>query len=329
MVKMEIINESEEKISILLKETDRAFVNALRRSLMSDTPKMAIETVRFQMGTFDVCLSCGHRNGAAIAREASGGSGCDNCGKKLDKEGVDYAVWETNGPLPDEMIAQRLAMVPIPTNHEEYHFEASCPTCKDLVAEDRGCMTCNMIYTCTAYGSKEGSTVTAGDMVFLGAQSLEIPEHYRTIPITKLYKGQMLEFIAIAVMGVGSEHAKWSPVCGVTFVPRSVAIINNKVRARVLFRLKLGITARDFDKKGRLEDIDKVKTLITELHHVGDGTEEKVEFKDAITIEEIPGEFIFSFETDGSMAPQTALKKAAASLSMSFGSLEEDFAAVL
>jgi hypothetical protein len=29
------------------------------------------------------------------------------------------------------------------------------------------------------------------------------------------------------------------------------------------------------------------------------------------------------------MAPQTALKKAAASLSMSFGSLEEDFAAVL
>ena len=63
MVKMEIINESEEKISILLKETDRAFVNALRRSLMSDTPKMAIETVRFQMGTFDLCLSCGHRNG--------------------------------------------------------------------------------------------------------------------------------------------------------------------------------------------------------------------------------------------------------------------------
>ena len=234
MVKMEIINESEEKISILLKETDRAFVNALRRSLMSDTPKMAIETVRFQMGTFDVCLSCGHRHGAAIAREASGGSGCNNCGKKLDKEGVDYAVWETNGPLPDEMIAQRLAMVPIPTNHEEYHFEASCPTCKDLVPEDRGCMTCNMIYTCTAYGSKEGSTVTAGDMVFLGAQSLEIPEHYRTIPITKLYKGQMLEFIAIAVMGVGSEHAKWSPVCGVTFVPHSVAIINNRSRDRVV-----------------------------------------------------------------------------------------------
>ena len=107
MVKMEIINESEEKISILLKETDRAFVNALRRSLMSDTPKMAIETVRFQMGTFDVCLSCGHRNGAAIAREASGGSGCDNCGKKLDKEGVDYTVWETNGPLPDERAAPR------------------------------------------------------------------------------------------------------------------------------------------------------------------------------------------------------------------------------
>ncbi len=89
MVKMEIINESEEKISILLKETDRAFVNALRRSLMSDTPKMALGTVQFQKGPFDVCLPCGHRNGAALTRSASGGNSCDNCVKTLDKEGID------------------------------------------------------------------------------------------------------------------------------------------------------------------------------------------------------------------------------------------------
>lgn len=329
MVKMEIIEESAEKIKILFKDTDRAFVNALRRSLMSNTPKMAIETVRFQMGSFDLCLSCSHLNPAAVARDSAGGSGCDNCGKKLEKEGVDYTVWETNGPLPDEMIAQRLAMVPIPTNFEQFHYEETCPNCKELIPEDRGCPACNMIYTCKAFGSKEGTTVTAGDMIYLGDQSLEIPEHYRAIPITKLYKGQMLEFYATAVMGRGSQHAKWSPVCGVSFQPRQVGVLNNKTKAKLLWSLDLEITAKDFDKDGRLEDISKVETLIRELHHVGDGTEVKVDFKDAITVEELPGEFIFSFETDGSMDPQTALKMASSALSTSFSSLEEDLVALL
>jgi DNA-directed RNA polymerase subunit D len=186
-----------------------------------------------------------------------------------------------------------------------------------------------MIYTCKAFGSPEGTTVTAGDMIYLGDESLEIPEHYRTIPITKLYKGQMLEFYATAVMGRGSQHAKWSPVCGVGFVPRHVGILNNKSKAKILWGLNLSITAKDFDKEGRLEDVSKVETLIKELYHVGDGTEKKGDFKEAITIEEVPGEYIFSFETDGSMDPQTALKMASASLSATFNSLGEDLAAVL
>ncbi len=329
MVKIEVIEENDEKMVLLMKGTDRAFANALRRTLMSNTPKMAIETVRFQMGSFDLCLSCSHLNPAAVARESSGGSGCDNCGKKLEKEGVDYTVWETNGPLPDEMIAQRLSMIPIPTNHDDYSHEDTCPNCSELVAEDRGCPSCNMIYTCKAFGSEEGTTVTAGDMVFLGDQSLEIQEKYRSIPITKLFKGQMLEFYATAVMGCGSQHAKWSPVCGITFFQRQVAVLNIKTKAKVLWDLNLNITAKDFDKNGRLEDFHKVETLIKDLHHVGDGTEEKVAFKDAITLEDVPNDFVFSFETDGSMSPQTAMKKAAQALSDNFASLNEDLSLVL
>ena len=247
----------------------------------------------------------------------------------MAQEGVDYTVWETNGALPDEMVAQRLAMIPIPTDHKMFHYEETCPTCKDLVPEDRGCPTCNMIYTCKAFGTEEGMTVTAGDMIYLGDQTLEIPEHYRSIPITKLYKGQMLEFYATAVMGRGSQHAKWSPVCGVSFVPRQVGVLNNKTKAKILWDLNLTIDAKDFDKDGRLEDIEKVETLVKELHHVGDGTETKTEFKDAITIEDIPGEFIFNFETDGSMSPQTALELASSSLSETFSSLGDDLKAVL
>jgi hypothetical protein len=80
---------------------------------------------------------------------------------------------------------------------------------------------------------------------------------------------------------------------------------------------------------GRLEDFAKVETLIKELSHVGDGTEKTGDFKEAVTIEEVPGDYVFSFETDGSMDPKTALKMASASLSATFNSLGEDLAAAL
>ena len=294
MIKTKVIEENDEKISILLSDVERAFVNAIRRTLMSDTPKMAIDTVRFEMGTIE----------------------------------QDGEVWETNGPLPDEVVAQRLAMIPIPTKHDEFHFQDSCPSCADMVVEDRGCPLCTMIYTCKAFGSEDGQTVTAGDMIFIGVGG-NISEKYHSIPITKLSRGQMIEFYATAIMGLGRDHAKWSPVCGITFSPRQVGVLNNKTKAKILWGLKLTITAKDFDSNGRLEDIGKVAQLIEDLHHVGDGTEESVDFKDAITLEDVPGEFILSFETDGSMTPRVAFQKAIQELSGRFGELEEDFAAVV
>jgi len=294
MVKAKIIEENDEKISILLSDSGRAFVNALRRTLMSDTPKMAIDTVRFEMGTIE----------------------------------QDGEVWETNGPLPDEVIAQRLAMIPIPTKHDEFHFQDSCPSCAELVVEDRGCPLCTMIYTCKAFGSEGGRTVTAGDMSFLGAGG-SISEKYHSIPITKLSRGQMIEFYATAIMGRGRDHAKWSPVCGIAFSPRQVGILNVKTRSKILWDLNLTITAKDFDSNGRMEDIGKVAQLIEDLHHVGAGTEESRDFKDAITLEDVPGEFILSFETDGSMTPRVAFQKAVQELSERFDALKEDFETVV
>ena len=294
MVKVTIIEESDDKIKILLADTDRALVNSIRRSLISDTPKMAIDQVRFEMGTIE----------------------------------QEDQVWETTGPLPDEVIAQRLAMIPIPTRHEEFHFQHECPNCAELVEEDRGCPMCTMIYTCKAFGSKEGTMVTAKDLNYLGDSSLEIPELYKSIAITKLFNGQMVEFYATAIMGRGRDHAKWSPACGVAFEPRKIGIINNKTKAKILWDLKLGITAKDFTD-GKLEDYFKVEELKSQLHHVGEGTEESRGFKDAITLEDIPGEFVLSFETDGSMTPRTAFNMAVKELAGKFNIIEQDTKAVL
>jgi DNA-directed RNA polymerase subunit D len=295
MVKIKVLKESEERLKVLLTGTDRSLANALRRSLISDTPKMAIDSVRFQLGT-----------------------------KEQDEE-----IWETTGPVPDEMVAQRLAMIPIPTKHDKFHFQNECPNCKDLVEEDRGCLECQMIYTCVVFGSEEGRWVTAGDMKFLGEESLEIPDEYKTIPITKLLKGQMIEFYATAIMGRGRDHTKWSPVCGVSFFPRRIGILNNKTKAKILWGMDLEITAKDFNKDNKLEDVEKVEQLMIDLNHVGDGTEASREFKDAITIEEIPNEFVLDFETDGSMTPRVALEKASQELAQRFGSLKQDLADAL
>ena len=295
MVKIKILKETEEKIQILLSKTDRSFANALRRSLISDTPKMAIDSVTFQLGT-----------------------------KEQDEE-----IWETTGPLPDEMIAQRLAMIPIPTVHDKFHFQDECPNCRDVVEEERGCVECQMIYTCVVFGSEEGRWVTAGDMKYLGEGSLEIPDEYKSIPITKLLKGQMIEFYATAIMGRGREHTKWSPVCGVSFHPRRIGVMNNKKKSKILWDMDLEINAKDFDKDGKLEDIDKVAILVDDLNHVGEGTEASREFSDAVTLEEVSGEFILEFETDGSMGPRVAFMKAVEELAGRFGSIEQDLAAAL
>ena len=295
MVNAEILYEDDEKIRILLKDTDRAFVNSIRRTLMSDTPKMAIETVSFI--------------------------------KKTVEE--DGEVWETDGPLPDEVIAQRLAMIPIPTNHEQYYFQDECPNCADMVEEDRGCALCTMLYYCQKKGSKEGVWVTAGDLNFLGEEEGFIPEKYQSIPITKLFQGQIIEFSATGIMGRGRDHVKWSPVCGVNFNPRQIGVINTKSRAKILWDLGLNIKAKDFNKDGRLEDVDKVDLLRKDLNHVGSGTEESREFKEAVVLEDVPNEFILSFETDGSMSPKVAFEKAVSELTARFGGIDDDLKAVL
>lgn len=328
MVSVDVISEEDDMMTVLFKDSDRALLNAVRRNLMGHIPKMAIDTVRFQMGTYDQCTKCEHLNPAGVARRTAGGTGCMKCEATFEKEGDDYVVWETNYAIPDEMIAQRVAMIPIPTDPEAYYFEGDCPDCKDLVEEDRGCPTCNMIYTLRAFGAKGGKTITARDLTFLGDDSGNVPEAYRDIPITVLHEGQMIEFWATARMGYGVNHAKWSPTAGVTFEPRQTASIANDKKAKTLFDMGLRVSKKDF-KDGRLDDVSKVSALKKDLHNVGAGTGMSEDFDDAITLENVEGEFLLSFETDGSMTPKAALNASFSKLEQRFASIKEDIEHVI
>nr|AIF05356.1 DNA-directed RNA polymerase subunit D (rpoD) [uncultured marine group II/III euryarchaeote KM3_182_B06] len=288
MVKTKILSETDTHLEMLISGTDRAQINAIRRTMLTEVAKMAIHKVRFEMGT--------------INDNATG------------------EAFESVSAIPDEVIAHRLAMIPIPTYHDEFCFLEEDPANEGLPKEEWGSPGSQIIYHCSARGTPEGHTVTAADLNVLGEDKLQIPEAYQNIPITKLFEGQYLEFYAYAVLGRGSEHAKWTPVAGVTFVPRQVAKLNIKTKAKTLWDLDLTITEKDF-KSGKLDDIEKVTLLKKELMHVGDGTARKDNFKDAITLEDVPGEFIFKFDTDGSMSARTAFNQACNVLAGRFGNL--------
>ena len=78
-------------IKIILKDSDSAQISALRRTILTEVPKMAVSKVRFEMGK--------------------------------DSESGDESV----NALPDEVIAHRLAMIPIPTFYDEFVFPEDDP----------------------------------------------------------------------------------------------------------------------------------------------------------------------------------------------------------
>lgn len=296
------------EIRILISETNASQVNAIRRALIADVPKLAITRVDFSQGVTQ-----------------------DNKGEVVESVNV----------LPDEVLAHRLAMIPIPTNLEEpLYAPDECPNCKDVIERDRGCPLCQVLYTLSARGpsadsEEEYKTVYAGDITTISDPFYDIRDEHKSIPLTVLAKGQFLEFYAFAVIGRGRDHAKWSPVAAVGFRPHRIAVLNKPKKASVLFDLGLtttdgtAIDAKLFGKDKKLTDVNHVMDLEKALHQVGEGTGREAAFDDAITLEPVEGSYVFSYETDGSLDPKVAFNAALEELKNRFNNLSEELASAL
>lgn len=117
MMQIEIIEMTDTKARFILKDGTPGLANALRRVLISDIPKMAIDTVEFHLGPIM----------------------------------VDGREYESITPLFDEIVSHRLGLVPVPTDHELFTFQEEC------VCEGEGCPSCSIMYSlnkigpCTVY----------------------------------------------------------------------------------------------------------------------------------------------------------------------------------
>ncbi len=294
-------------IRIVLSETDASQVNAIRRTLISDVPKLAITRVNISQGV-------------------------------VENDGV---ILESVNVLPDEVLAHRLAMIPIPTYPDEgLSFFESCEVCKDMVESEKGCPQCQVLYSLNVQGpaadsDEEYLTIYAGDLTTISDPMFDIKEEHRRIPLTILSKGQYLELYAFATLGRGGSHQKWSPVAGVGFTTRHIAKLNNAKKAEALFGLNLkttdgrDINAKLFDSKKKVEDVNTAVDIEKALHQVGPGTGRDADFANAITMEEVEGSYVLSYETDGSLDPTTAFNLAMDELSTRFTGLNEEIKSAL
>jgi len=293
-MKAEIVDgwPKDNRIRIVLSDTNAAQVNSLRRAILADVPKMAITKVRFEQGVTQ-----------------------DNKGEVIESVNV----------LPDEVLAHRLAMIPVPTFLEEFVFPEDDPNNENLPEDQWGSPMSQIIYHLSIRGpnsdsEEEFKTVYAGDLNVLGETKLQIKEEHSRIPLTILSKGQYLELYAYATLGRGRDHAKWCPAAAVSFQPRQKAILaKSGKKANVLFDLDLtsksgrAINSKMFTNK-ECTDVNAVLDLERALHQVGYGTGRDEAFDNAIVMETIEGEYVFSFESDGSMPAEEIFNRACTEL---------------
>ena len=273
---IKILEMEERKCRFILTNASPAKANALRRTLLTDIPKMAIDTVDFHLGPID----------------------------------VDGREFESITPLFDEIIAHRLGMVPVPTRPDgfEFNFKDEC-TCGGV-----GCPNCTFMYSLNKHGP---CTVLSGDMMPVGSDSFKVCDP--NIPIVELADRQSVLIYAHVVKGTARKHVKWQVANGVGYKYMPVIEIGNVMDPEEV--------ARKCPKKV-FEVVDGKLKVIEERLFDCILCETCSETDSAVKMTSRDDEFVFSFETDGSLTAQQVLDEAVRILSDSAKDLGEKIVAL-
>lgn len=258
---IEILEMAERKAKFILRNSSPAMANALRRTLLSDIPKMAIDKVEFHLGPI----------------------------MNDDRE------YESVTPLFNEIIAHRLGMVPVPTDLALFVPQDECS------CGGEGCPSCTIMYSLNKIGP---CTVLSGDLEPLGNPDLRIKDEF--IPIVELTDGQAVLIYATAVMGIAKKHVKWQVANGVgyKYMPK-IEIDSKKAGDENLLECAILCPKNVFEiEGGKLVAKNPLNCGLCRTceQHVGD--------RGGIRITADDSNFLFKFETDGSLTAQQTLDKA-------------------
>lgn len=113
---------------------------------------------------------------------------------------IDEVTFHKNSSaLYDEIIAHRLGLLPLSTDLKGYNVKEECK------CQGKGCARCQLKLVLQAKGP---CTVYAEN---IKSKDPKIKPVQPDMPIVKLLKGQQLQFEAVASLGYGKNHAKYSP----------------------------------------------------------------------------------------------------------------------
>ena len=255
---IDMIEMTERKAKFILRDSSPAMANALRRTLLSDIPKMAIDRVEFHLGPIMV-------------------------------DGKEY---ESITPLFDEIVAHRLGMIPIPTDTELFTQSENCS------CGGEGCPSCTIMYSLNKIGP---CTVLSGDLLPLGDAKLKVKDE--EIPIVDLAEGQAVLIYAIAKMGTAKQHVKWQVAVGVGYKYLPIVTLKTDSGEEAL-KLEQICPKKVFsvDKKRlKVSDANECSLCMSCVEYAG---------KDIVQVEADDKNFLFSFETDGSLSAEKTLNLA-------------------
>ncbi len=199
----------------------------------------------------------------------------------------------------DEVLAHRLAMIPLKTPLRGYVFpdECKCGTGR--------CPKCSVELTLKAEGP---ATVLSGDLKSSDEQVKPISP---SIPILRLLDGQKLELVAIARLGRGKEHAKWQTAAvGYKYMP-VIKIDEQKCTAcgKCVEACPRGVLKLE-NKELKVEDV--LSCTLCKACVEACPTE-------AIEVSGDPSKFVFKVESTGGLPPDQIVLLAIESLVKKFG----------
>ncbi len=183
--------------------------------------------------------------------------------------------FENDSALFDEIIAHRLAMIPLTTPHERFSLDS-------LELDD---------YTVTLSLEAEGpGMVYSGD---LKTDDEGIKPANPNIPIVKLAEGQRLVFNAYAKLGRGKDHAKWQP--GFVYYKYLTKI---HVSKEVPDWKELGELAK---RRGLPVEETENELIVTTTKAFYLPRKFEAYWGDKIREEVLPNTFVFTVETNGEL----------------------------
>jgi DNA-directed RNA polymerase alpha subunit len=107
---------------------------------------------------------------------------------------------KNTGVMYDEMLGLRLGLIPLTTPTGDYDL----PSAEEMENNEYSAKS-SVTATLVAKGP---CTVYASDLKFKDAKVKPV---YPATPLVKLLEGQEIELEALAVLGLGKTHTKWSP----------------------------------------------------------------------------------------------------------------------